>query len=432
MGNQIVININRLGPVRNARITLGQFMIFSGASSLGKSYTAMLVHYVYRVLSGEELIEYFKQKQLSAGDVSRFDDIAVHEIFSVETADLLEWVHQQAKVYLSKMLSYGDLDMDVSFEFPKLPKELHFYYHHIETVEQNMPNITPRGSIQINNSGNSTSFSRSMLSQVGETIYAQVLSIYSSRVFKTTFMGATFFLPPSRGAIMQVPFGSQAKLFGSAPMYFEFLETFANIRTFKEKLPSTIDTSMVLEGQFEEKDGELIYNYHDVPIPISATASSIKEIAPFVMLAKVGLAKYFSTLFEEPESHLHPEMQSAVVDVMAQMLQRGMHLQITTHSDYVLRRINDLIYLDKIRDAWTEGSKYYAFCEKYGLDGSITIDPEEVKAYFFKAEENGLSFVIEQNLLDGVPFDTFEKVIDTDFPISADIYEQFEKLEKKS
>ena len=71
MKNQIVIKIKKLGSVRDAQITLEQFMIFSGASGLGKSYVAMLVHYVYRVLTGDELQDFFTQKGVNLDEISK-------------------------------------------------------------------------------------------------------------------------------------------------------------------------------------------------------------------------------------------------------------------------------------------------------------------------------------------------------------------------
>ncbi len=432
MSEQIVININRLGPVRNARITLGQFMIFSGASGLGKSYTAMLVHYVYRILSGEELEGFFKEKQATLGDVSRFEDTAMHVVFSCESSELVQWINAHARTYLVNMLAHPQLDMDVQIEFPALSKTLLFEYGHIEQVEQDdisRPNLSPRGRLKLSPFGGATTFSLTLLPQINYALFSHVLSIHMADLYGLRLITSTFFLPPSRGAIMQIPMDKQLSVFQSTPMYSEFIETFARIKSFREVEISVINTKSIADGRIEEFEGELYYNYHDVPIPISAAASSIKEIAPFVMLAEKGLSRYFATLFEEPESHLHPELQGAVVDVMAQMLHHGTHLQITTHSDYVMRRINDLIYLYRLSEAW-KIEKYAKFCEQRGIDGSITLDPDIIKAYFFKPEDGGLSSIVEQDISNGIPFSTFEKVINTNFPISADIYEQFEIMKQ--
>lgn len=45
MTGNIEIHIENIGPIRDSRIELKPFMVFSGESGTGKSYTALLVHY---------------------------------------------------------------------------------------------------------------------------------------------------------------------------------------------------------------------------------------------------------------------------------------------------------------------------------------------------------------------------------------------------
>ena len=42
----IEIQIEQLGPIRDSKIVLKPFMFFSGESGTGKSYTALLIHYI--------------------------------------------------------------------------------------------------------------------------------------------------------------------------------------------------------------------------------------------------------------------------------------------------------------------------------------------------------------------------------------------------
>lgn len=427
MQKQIIININQLGAVRNAKITLNQFMIFSGASGLGKSYTAMLVHFVYRILLGEELEDYIKIKKATLGDLGRFSDTDKHEVFTITSIDFLQWVNARAKEYLVQILSFENLNIDVDIVFKGLPEQITFYYKQDNSLGSDKD---LRGTLNISGSTfGGMSFPISIASQVNTFLFTSVLSSFFTSFYKMHYLSSTFFMPPSRGAIMQIPLDKQFNVFSSTPMYQEYLEKFAKIRSYNSFIASKpITTKLVIDGSLNEQDGELIYSTHDVPIPISATASSIKEITPFIMMAGKGIARHYSTLFEEPESHLHPELQSAVVDVMAQMINQGAHFQITTHSDYILRRINDLIYLHLLKKKWGDKEKFLEFCNKYGLNENITIDPNLITAYFFKVEEEGMSSIIEQDLSEGVPFDTFTNVIEKNFPISAEIYEQFEEL----
>lgn len=428
MKEQIVINVNQLGAVRNATIMLNQFMIFSGASGLGKSYTAMLVHFVYRILSGEELELFVKQKKATLGDLGRFLDTDKHEVCSISSTEFQQWVNVRAKEYMIQLLSFDNLNMDVDIMFKGLPEMIRFYFKRDNSISASDNDL--RGTLNISGSTyGGTSFPISIASQINTLLFTSVLSAFLTNKYRMHYLNSTFIMPPSRGAIMQIPLDKQFNVFSSTPMYQEYLEKFAKIRSYNPFIASKpIATKLIINGNLDEQDGELIYNTHDVHIPISATASSIKEIAPFVMMAEKGIARHYSTLFEEPESHLHPELQSAVVDVIAQMIKQGAHFQITTHSDYILRRINDLIYLFLLKKKWADKDRFLAFCQKYGLDDNVTMDPSIVKAYFFKAEKNGTSSILEQDLSKGVPFDTFETVIEKNFPISAEIYEQFEEL----
>lgn len=57
----IKIYIEELGPIRDSVIELKPFMIFSGESGMGKSYTVLLVHYIYRILCNAALSSFLKK-----------------------------------------------------------------------------------------------------------------------------------------------------------------------------------------------------------------------------------------------------------------------------------------------------------------------------------------------------------------------------------
>ena len=165
----------------------------------------------------------------------------------------------------------------------------------------------------------------------------------------------------------------------------------------------------------------------DGTIPISATAPSIKELTPFALMIQKGLLGSYSILFEEPESHLHPELQVKVADLLAYSIMEGAHLQITTHSDYFLRRFNDLIRLHVLKES-TSDTEFKKFCSQNGFDPSITIDSKKVGAYYISKDSEGNSILTEQNCLEGIPFDTFSNVVNEQVERSMnlnDIVSQF-------
>ena len=58
----IRILIDKLGPITNSEITLKPFMVFTGESGLGKSYTAFLVYNLTSALTAIRMQEFVEQK----------------------------------------------------------------------------------------------------------------------------------------------------------------------------------------------------------------------------------------------------------------------------------------------------------------------------------------------------------------------------------
>lgn len=84
-------------------------------------------------------------------------------------------------------------------------------------------------------------------------------------------------------------------------------------------------------------------------MPVSAAAASIREIAPLQILAKKQDVSKCAILVEEPEAHLHPLKQRMMADIIGALSHNGAIMQITTHSDYFLRRLNELIMFAKAK-----------------------------------------------------------------------------------
>jgi predicted ATPase len=51
---------------------------------------------------------------------------------------------------------------------------------------------------------------------------------------------------------------------------------------------------------------------------------------------------------EEPEAHLHPEIQIALIEVFAKLSDLNLKIFITSHSNYMFNKINNLLLDNKI------------------------------------------------------------------------------------
>ena len=79
------------------------------------------------------------------------------------------------------------------------------------------------------------------------------------------------------------------------------------------------------------------------PLEMAQSSSMVGEIAPLVLYLKSGVG-YGDTLFiEEPEAHLHPAAQTKMAEILAAMVRAGIRVVITTHSDWMLSSIANIV-----------------------------------------------------------------------------------------
>lgn len=80
-------------------------------------------------------------------------------------------------------------------------------------------------------------------------------------------------------------------------------------------------------------------------------------------------------MIDEPELNLHPTNQRALARLIARMVNHGVRVFITTHSDYLIKEINTLIMLAQ-RTKLTRTVQ-----EKHGYAEEDLLDPSQVKLY---------------------------------------------------
>lgn len=80
-------------------------------------------------------------------------------------------------------------------------------------------------------------------------------------------------------------------------------------------------------------------------------------------------------IIDEPELNLHPKNQRAFARLVARMVNAGIKVFITTHSDYLIKELNTLIMLNQ-RTQHTR-----AVQEQYKYDDAELLDPDKVRLY---------------------------------------------------
>ena len=86
--------------------------------------------------------------------------------------------------------------------------------------------------------------------------------------------------------------------------------------------------------------------------PLSRTSSMISELAPVLLVLKgsVGRGGDHITI-DEPEAHLHPAMQRTIASFIADVVNCGVSMVVTTHSDFFVGQISNVIRARKLVDS---------------------------------------------------------------------------------
>lgn len=114
-------------------------------------------------------------------------------------------------------------------------------------------------------------------------------------------------------------------------------------------------------------------------LPMFLSSGVVTELTPLVMLLKY--CDIQTLLIEEPEISLHPELQWKMARLMIRLVNHGVPVFVTTHSDLIIQHINNMIKLSKVREK--KGNVIISGYEEIDL-----INDEQVKVYQFNTIED--------------------------------------------
>lgn len=403
----IRVIIDKLGPIQNSEIEFKPFLVYTGESGLGKSYTALLWYNLLTAMTSERLSEFVSMKS----NGSQKDELAL------KIKDYRVWLNNNTSAFLGYLLGNTNFDCEVNYVFDEVDDEEKILLKRLHDKD-------------------ASGFSRCSINDEvvvfpGDVDNDFMMSYALAFYLASLFLGGIgkihpLILPPARAAFMG------ANTSSPIGMYRDFLKQLDDLKTpsrvaiadnqfYANYIAKLVDGKIVLENgsvflQFESGDA----------IPVSAAASSVKELMPFLLMLQNGKNRlYNSLLFEEPEAHVHPKKQFLVMDMLARCCNKGMLIQMTTHSDYMLGRMNQLLLLGKIKHV--SESSFEQFCEAHQYNKNLYLTESQVGAYFFKRQD-GKVVVEKQDLTNGLPFSSFEQTVKDQMELSADITEIAELL----
>lgn len=189
-----------------------------------------------------------------------------------------------------------------------------------------------------------------------------------------------------------------------------FVRDIATLKEGKNNYEEIIQfiESNILNGKAVIIEGSITsYEYNPKGLkrnlPLYVTSSLVSEVMPLLVYLK-STYKYKVMLIEELEAHLHPRLQRIMIQTIIRLINNGLPIWFTTHSDTVFQQINNMIKL-KHHENREQLSK------KYNYEEQDMLNSDDVRVYQLSTKNNKTEIrKLEANEY-GFPIPTFNEVL---------------------
>lgn len=167
------------------------------------------------------------------------------------------------------------------------------------------------------------------------------------------------------------------------------------------------DIEEMMGGTYRVGDSELLFKSkarkNGYSIPLYMGSGAVRSLSDLFFYLKYVCQQGDILLIDEPESHLSPKNQILVARMLCRLVNYGVQVLITTHSDYIIKEINNLVMLDSV-----EPQRQAELIKKFSYNPDDILSCQNVKAYVTKAGGLEACYVCDR----GITVPPFDEAID--------------------
>lgn len=179
----------------------------------------------------------------------------------------------------------------------------------------------------------------------------------------------------------------------------------------------------LLNGKVAYENGQFVFQEKESVIPLTYASSMIHELSilPSILNASQQIGYVY---YDEVENSVHPLLQGIVAQTLIRFCNLGKKLLISTHSDTMAGKLNNIILLSRMKNIADRNKKI----EKIGLSNKDLLDESKhVMVYEFVKHRDGSVTVENLEFMSypkiGYEFERFNENIDQLYDESASIME---------
>lgn len=418
------IILNNLGPIKAGEIELGQLTIVAGGNNTGKTYLTYALYGLFRYLHQE-----FAFADLLRPMTRQLRETGKAEI-KFSSADLVEEIRTTIANFDAEALARvfsADSDYFEGAAFNLIEGTPNFFEGAQTKLTASIKTRAGEVSVVLNYSPKSLAFTLNaqfsgeysklvgtsalmqLRRQIGRVLTKALLPSIVPEPFISTSerLGIALFykdLDSSRNALveqlqrMALAEGNARsrldpwKLVDSATSRFalpihdniNFVRDLDSVQKNTNQLDGISPDEYIVQmmGGGYRKEGEQILFSNNrrganrLRFPIHLGSSSIRSLADIFFYLRHAAKRHSLLMIDEPESHLTPQNQVVLARMLGAIVSSGVRVYVTTHSDYLVKELNNLIMLNELSQ-----TKRARACAEYGYKEHEAIPKSSVRGY---------------------------------------------------
>lgn len=438
------IDFKNLGGIDEGSIELNDFTLFCGKNNSGKTY---VMYSLYGLLEKEFDINFSFVKEVIANlKKNGTYHLEISSILSLHQKEMIKHIDEHFKKYLPRLFGVTDE------EFANTAIHLDFNNENLQ--ERAFKKPTKRmlslgknkdWSLLLEKEANSETIQLTLHNtEIPDGLLQNFISMGLVSIVFTCLSKDSFLLPAERAGLNLFfkelsstrnlllqhaqkdkvdPMELLKDILGSRyadPVqdYIQHLNKIGSSQKQKSIYQEYVKNiqKKVLNGKYEV-DGQgnvffLPYRSNNKKLPLHFSSSTVKTLFGLVFYLEHLAEEGDCLMIDEPELNLHPDNQREVARVLAQLVNAGLKVIVSTHSDYFVRELNNLIMLKNDFSGAKELQK------KYGYQDNELLASKQVSAYLFDDKKITPMVLNEE----GIVAETFNDVINKLNQSSNEIY----------
>lgn len=372
----LINSLSNLGPIKESKtsIELKPLTIFMGDNSSGKTLVASIffhqikvIHYLKNMLNDEkilksELLEIDPLKNLKEKIIKKVNldeseasyDFILNEFSDSEYQEIF-----QLQTNLMNMITGHIIKKDYKSIFRKKTK-VTFEFNLKESYENEIKINISDENVKIIIDKKTLTVEKDNLESLAIKTIVFWFKTYISKLYSEEYYTELAYIPAARTGLIKA-YNALVDSKTSEKSYERFDFTvvekfFVSQLLYRKKTVENIVVDYIEKFIFNgkvnlENDEKFSLLVKKKNIDSKLFSSTLTEILPLIIFLKKGFIKKGSFLvIEEPEAHLSFKNQELILNVIIKLIQNKTKVLLTTHSEYLIYTLNNLIKLNTIKN----------------------------------------------------------------------------------